>query len=375
MILKLPKDRNGFTLPEMLFVVLLIAILMVAVYPYLRATHTGYKTADRRQEVIQNARVGMDKMVKMLREATGFTSVTDATDPDGSIIFLDKDGNSIEFKKYNDGTSDMLGYVSDAVTYALAGPISSLKFTCYEEDGSTTTTMADKIKSVKIELVASDSEGEVGSQTVISRAFCRRDLPPQIVVNEIMYYPCNDAGPDKERQFEWIEVYNNGSVEVDLDGWQIADSAGTDIDTISSYGGSSTVLPAAGYAVIGTSDTKVFDELDIATDIELVTNDNSFGNNGLDNAGDTVTLNNSGGTEVDSVSYLSSWGGGYTQDNGTGTAYSLERIDPSGSSNDSDNWGQNESINPNAVVTIGAGPSQVTISFYCTPGEENSVSE
>ena len=57
---------TGFTLTEILFVVILIAVLMAAIYPYLRVTHRGWQTVDRRQEIIQNARVGLDKMTRML---------------------------------------------------------------------------------------------------------------------------------------------------------------------------------------------------------------------------------------------------------------------------------------------------------------------
>lgn len=168
-------NKHGFTLAEMLFTVLLIAILMAVIYPYLRASQRGWQTVDRRAEVIQNTRVGMDKMLKILREATAFTSVTAASNPSGQIVFLDKDGNTKEFKKYNDGTNEMLGYVSGGSTYSLAGPITSLKFTCYEQDGDTTTTTTDDIKSVEIELIVSDSEGEVPSQTIVSRASYRND--------------------------------------------------------------------------------------------------------------------------------------------------------------------------------------------------------
>ncbi|MFH0731528.1 MAG: lamin tail domain-containing protein [Candidatus Omnitrophota bacterium] len=379
MILKLQKDKEkfvtGFTLTEVLFVVLLIALLIAVVYPYLRATHTGWKTLDRRQEVIQNARVGMDKMNRLLREATGFTSVTGASDNNGRIVFLDKDSNTVEFKKYNDGTNDMLGYVTGANTYSLAGPIEALTFTCYKEDGVTTTTTASDIKSVEVKMVVADSESEVPSQTFISRIFYRKDTATAIVINEILYYPCNDTGSDKEREFEFIEVYNNGAENIDLNGWQIQDSGGTDTDIIEAYGASSTILTAGEYAVIGAKDTKIFTKLNITCDIKLKTNDNEFGDNKLGNSNDTVVLKNSGGVQIDSVSYSSSWGGGYSQTGNTGTSYSLERIDPSGTSNDSGNWDQNESASPNAVVVLGSGSNKVTVSFYCTPGELNSVSD
>ena len=172
------ESRTGvksFTLIEILFVVALVAVLLAVVYPYFRAMNVGWQSVDRRAEVIQNARVGMDKMVCILREATGFTSVTAAGDADGRIVFLDKDGDTKEFKKYNDGVNDMLGYVRGGSTSELAGPIASLKFTGYESDGVTTTVVAANIRSVEMELIVSDSEGEVSDQTITSRASYRND--------------------------------------------------------------------------------------------------------------------------------------------------------------------------------------------------------
>jgi Tfp pilus assembly protein PilE len=63
--------------------------------------------------------------------------------------------------------------------------------------------------------------------------------------------------------------------------------------------------------------------------VRLSVPDNKIGN-GIANNGDTVAIVN-GSTTVDSVTFLSSWGG-----NGDGT--SLSRIDPQGSSNQQSNW-------------------------------------
>ncbi|MCP4650841.1 MAG: prepilin-type N-terminal cleavage/methylation domain-containing protein [PVC group bacterium] len=371
LILKLPKDRKGFTITEVVFVIALIAILTVAILPYIRVTQKAWKTMDRRQEVIQNSRIGMDKMTRILREMTGLTSVTAATDTSGRIVFLDKDGNATEFKKYNVGSEAMLGYVTGGKTYALCGPITSLKFTCYAEDGATATTTVSDIKSVSVELIISDSEGEVATQTMISQAFVRKDATEPIVISEIMYYPCKKTGKDKEEQFEWIELYNKGSSVVDLNGWKLTNSAASDTDTISAYGGSSTSLPAGGYAVVGTKNTKVFNNLKVNTKIKLKINDNKFDKNQLGNYGDSVVLKNSSNVEIDRVSYSSGWGGGYAK----GKAYSLERKDPSGDSNDSGNWAENKSKKANVTVTLGDKNKVLVVSFYCTPGVENSVAE
>lgn len=172
---KSATEVKGFTLIEALFVIALLTILLAAIYPHLRMAHTGWQAADCRADIIQNARVGMDKIVKALREAQSFVSVTASADSDGQIVFLDKDGNTKEFKKYDEGSFGMLGYVSEGNTYKLAGPISSLKFFCYQEDGDTLTTTAGDIKSVEIEMVVIDSQGEIFAQTVTSRIFYRND--------------------------------------------------------------------------------------------------------------------------------------------------------------------------------------------------------
>jgi prepilin-type N-terminal cleavage/methylation domain-containing protein len=63
--------------------------------------------------------------------------------------------------------------------------------------------------------------------------------------------------------------------------------------------------------------------------VRLGVGDNKIGS-GLANNGDTAAIVN-GSSTVDSISYLSSWGG-----NGDGT--SLSRIDPNGPSSDASNW-------------------------------------
>lgn len=169
------NNRKSFTLIEVLFVSGLIAVVIAAVYPHFRVANMSWQAADRRMEVIQNARVGMDKMVTALRGARSFTSVTAPGVADGRIVFLDKNGNTVEFLKYNDGSHDMLGYVSGGNTSTLAGPITSLTFTCYKSDGVTTTTVAAEIRSVEIALTVSDAEGAVAAKTMTSRASYRNE--------------------------------------------------------------------------------------------------------------------------------------------------------------------------------------------------------
>jgi len=154
--------RQGFTLIEVLFVVALIAVLLAAITPYLRAFHISWQSADRRGEVIQNARVGMDKMIKELRRAGSFVSIQSSV-----LTFIDVDNNVITYQ-LNGGNLER-NCVDLAI---LAGSVDDLGFTYYDASG-TETASTDEVKSVEISLTVSDSEGVVDPLSFISMAFAR----------------------------------------------------------------------------------------------------------------------------------------------------------------------------------------------------------
>jgi Tfp pilus assembly protein FimT len=167
---------RGVTLHEMVLVVTLMALLMVALAPYFYTMRTSYSHSDRSTELMQMSRVAMNKMLKEIRQAKRLLSVTAASDPNGRLVFTDFDNNTIEFKKYNDGSREMLGYVVNGVTSPLAGPITSLKFDAKGVDAATSTQVASLIKSVNIELVLHDAEGKVSDYTVSEIIFFRKNL-------------------------------------------------------------------------------------------------------------------------------------------------------------------------------------------------------
>ena len=74
-----------------------------------------------------------------------------------------------------------------------------------------------------------------------------RKYPLGVVINEILPFP---VGPDAEE--EWIEVFNQNNFEVDLSGWQIADTAGK---TYTLPVG--TKISAQGFLVLPRPTTKI----------------------------------------------------------------------------------------------------------------------
>jgi hypothetical protein len=136
-----------------------------------------------------------------------------------------------------------------------------------------------------------------------------------IIINEIMYDPSTS-------ECEWIELYNNSSLAVNMKSWQISD-ASTKI-TITS---SDRTLASGDYLVLSKNSNivNVHTQID-TTKIIYLSNLPT-----LNNDGDDITIYNSSGSAVDEVYYKSSWGGSTSKN-------SLERKSSNGVSSDSTNW-------------------------------------
>lgn len=73
--------------------------------------------------------------------------------------------------------------------------------------------------------------------------------PDSIVINEILPSP---EGPDETN--EWVELYNSGALDVDLENWKIEDTRGTTTTYIFLK---DTKIPSNGYLVLKRPETKI----------------------------------------------------------------------------------------------------------------------
>jgi hypothetical protein len=105
----------------------------------------------------------------------------------------------------------------------------------------------------------------------------------KILITEIMYNP---NSPDSD--WEWIELYNRTSSEIDLSGWVVDDRNGTP-HTHSNI--ASGILPPGGNAILFNSDALTPDEFKAAWDQEInLVAVTGWGAMGLNNSGDTISL-------------------------------------------------------------------------------------
>ena len=154
-----------------------------------------------------------------------------------------------------------------------------------------------------------------------------------VIITEILANPAavTDANG------EWFEVHNPGSSAVDLQGWSIA-SNNDGTHTI----GSSVVVPAGGYAVIGRlADSGTNGGVSIAYAYGSALN--------LANSADWLVVRDDAGVTVDSVAWSSV---------GTGASSALISLSADNSNANSTNWDE-------STATFGAGDKG-------TPGAANT---
>jgi len=142
----------------------------------------------------------------------------------------------------------------------------------------------------------------------------------QIVINEVMYAPTSPAK-------EWFEIYNKSNAAVNIQNWKWKDAATSNpIRTITTQ---SLVIPAFGYAIVCEDSTNLKQSFPSLTGIILQSN----GWNALNNTGnESVVLYNSTSIVIDTLGYANTWGG-------SSGGFSLERINPLGTTNLQSNWG------------------------------------
>lgn len=142
--------RYGLTLVEMVIALSLITIIFASIVPIFGHIRNNWESKQAASETIQNGRVLMDHIQRNLSEAVKIIAVSDSSETDGYIEF---ENNFTETQRYDINSTDgyvEFGSVSDL--FKLAGPVNSLKFTCFDPcDLDTPITDVNLIRFIKIE--------------------------------------------------------------------------------------------------------------------------------------------------------------------------------------------------------------------------------
>jgi len=167
---------------------------------------------------------------------------------------------------------------------------------------------------------------------------------PQIVINEIMYHPSPDLGAEED--YEYVELYNNDTLFVDLSGWYF--SEGFEFSFPDATG-----LQPDSFLVVARNPDSVI----LHYNINNVTG--PFASGELSNSGEDIELKTSDHWSVDYVDYGD---GGEWPEEPDGNGPSLELIEPFLDNSLAENWaasivengtpGLINSVVPPEIITV-----------------------
>ncbi len=151
-----------------------------------------------------------------------------------------------------------------------------------------------------------------------------------IVVNEFLYNSISGEIP------EWVEIYNRTNTPLQLKNWKISDASTT--ATITSKNDS---IPANGYALIIQDSTTFHTTYGALSGLKRMYLSSLPT---LNNSGDLIKISTPGNAMIDSVRYVTSWGGPQ--------GISVERKYADSNSNSASTWNS-------STATLGATPGAV----------------
>jgi len=188
----------------------------------------------------------------------------------------------------------------------------------------------------------SDVKGNTTSSTEVSVAQPMQQS--NLVINEIMFNPLDEEDDNRPDQSEYIELRNTQDYAVSLEGLYIHDAPDEDGDTRNLQPVITTAkwVPAQGKVLIHADDAASFEDSKTASFFDLgMPNMQSImrvdrSSLSLAASGDAIYIADSTGATIDSVFYGKSWHNPNIIDT---RGVALERVSPSGPSNDESNWG------------------------------------
>ena len=163
------------TLLELVLAMVMVTIIFAAVLPQFAAIRNGWDSKQGSSEALQNGRVLMDHISRNLSKAKKITVVSNSSVPSGYIQFVDNNdvNNRYDIASANSYVEyGPIGNLSD-----LAGPVSLLRFTCYDacnlDAPLSPITDTNIIRAVKVDATITNSASMGQAKTFTTWAYLR----------------------------------------------------------------------------------------------------------------------------------------------------------------------------------------------------------
>src|SRR4051812_8951409 len=135
---------NGYTLIELVIVIMIIGILAAFVAPILTETVSSYDTSARNVEILAKMRYATERRAREIhqvrKDITNTANYDISTMTATKLVFTRPDGNHITLDTASLATEGALGYSSPAVTATLTDSVTSFTFTYCQINGTTCAT-------------------------------------------------------------------------------------------------------------------------------------------------------------------------------------------------------------------------------------------
>jgi prepilin-type N-terminal cleavage/methylation domain-containing protein len=138
------RNQRGFTLAELLVAIAVVGLLMAALFVTLFEGQSAYLFGSSRAEVQQNGRLALQKIIEEVRTGSGVTALA-AAPPSITFTFVNDAGVSTTVTySLNAANGTVERNQANPVPAgpqpeALVGGVTSLTFTCFDQDGNATT--------------------------------------------------------------------------------------------------------------------------------------------------------------------------------------------------------------------------------------------
>jgi len=168
---KLQNRAPALTLVEMVIALSIMAIIFAAVMPQFRAIQNSWDSKAGAAEALQNGRVLMDHLYYNLSKAVQVTAVSDSAETDGYIEFEDNNGSTL---RYDIAANNYVEFGAVGSLFDLAGPVSELRFTCYDAcDLDTPITDVNSIRFVKVQASLTNSAAMGQDKILTTQVYLR----------------------------------------------------------------------------------------------------------------------------------------------------------------------------------------------------------
>jgi len=159
--------RKSFTAIELVMTAVILGIIAVAGAPLMIAVNEGWLTATVRNEFSENAKIAMDRMIRLARRIKDDDSIFIA---EANVFqFLTTEDKIITF----DRSGSSLRLAADGSTNELASDVSLLEFSYFDENGAAiaipkVNPLATNIKRIQIDLVFSSGPEQLSFKSQVA---------------------------------------------------------------------------------------------------------------------------------------------------------------------------------------------------------------